>query len=87
MYFVTMGGQSGYVLFSMTPRGRAAVGVTDTGNVRLLAPGGSARDWQVLREWPVKAYPHTELMLKLGGEDEPERAEDLLPLLPAETLS
>lgn len=81
-----MGGMSGYVLFSTTPHGRAAVGVTDAGTVRLLAPGSSARDWQVLREWPIKAYSHTELMTRLGTEEEPERAEDLLAGLPPETV-
>lgn len=86
MYFVTMGGMSGYVLFSTTPRGRAAIGVTDTGKVRVLAPGEAAREWRVLREWPTAAYSHTELMVKLGGTDEPESAEDLLHALPAETL-
>jgi hypothetical protein len=87
MYFVTMGGMSGYVLFSTTPRGRAAIGITDVGTVRLLAPGTSPRDWHVLREWPTRVYSHTELMTKLGTQDEPERAEDLLADLPPETLS
>jgi hypothetical protein len=86
MYFVTMGGMSGYVLFSTTPRARAAIGVTDTGRVRVLAPGSATREWQVLREWPVTTYSHTELMVKLGTEPEPERAEDLLAALPPETL-
>jgi hypothetical protein len=86
MYFVTMGGMSGYVLFSTTPHARAAIGVTDTGTVRLLAPGTSASDWHVLREWPIKAYSHTELLTRLGTEDEPERAEDLLAGLPPETV-
>jgi hypothetical protein len=86
MYFVTIGGMSGYVLFSTTPHGRAAIGVTDAGTVRLLAPGSALREWRVLREWPTKAYSHTELMTKLGTQDEPERAEDLLADLPAETI-
>lgn len=86
MYFVTIGGQSGYVSFTTTPRGRAAIGLTDTGKVRMLAPGDSPRDWRVLREWPTSAYSHTELLVKLGGADEPESAEDLLQALPAETL-
>jgi hypothetical protein len=86
MYFVTIGGQSGYVSFTTTPRGRAAIGLTDTGKVRVLAPGASARDWRVLREWPTSAYSHTDLLVKLGGTDEPESAEDLLEALPAETL-
>ena len=46
----------------------------------------SAREWQILREWPTAAYSHTELLVKLGATDEPERAEDLLAALPAETL-
>jgi hypothetical protein len=87
MYFVTIGGMSGYVLFSTTPHARAAIGLTDTGVVRLLAPGSSMRDWRVLREWPTKAYSHTELMTRLGTEEEPERAEDLLAGLPSETTA
>jgi len=86
MYFVTVGGMSGYVLFSTTPRGRAAVGVTENGRVRLLAPGETPRDWRILREWPTSAYSHTELMLTMGAGDEPERAEDVLATLPPETL-
>jgi hypothetical protein len=87
MYFVTMGGISGYVWFSTTPRGRAAIGLTDAGTVRVLAPGDSSRDWRVLREWPASLYSHTELLVALGDRDEPERAEDLLATLPPETLA
>jgi hypothetical protein len=87
MYFVTMGGMSGYVWFSTTPSGRAAVGLTDTGKVRLLAPGSSTTDWRLLREWPTSTYSHTDWLVKLGSLAEPERAEDLLATLPAETLS
>jgi hypothetical protein len=86
MYFVTMGGMSGYVLFSTTPHGRAAIGLTDTGKVRVLAPGSAAREWRILREWPTSAYSHTELLVKLGTADEPKNAEDLLTALPPETL-
>jgi len=86
MYFVTMGGMSGYVWFSTTPSGRAAIGLTDGGVVRVLAPGETTRDWNVLREWPTSAYSHTELLVALRDEDEPERAEDLLARLPRETL-
>lgn len=86
MYFVTIGGMSGYVLFSTTPHGRAAVGVTENGRVRLLAPGDSPREWRVLREWPTSVYSHTDLMLHMGAQGEPERAEDILATLPAETL-
>jgi hypothetical protein len=85
MYFVTYGGQTGYVLFSTTPHGRAAVGVTDAGRVRLLAPE-AAGEWRVLREWPQAAYSHTELMLAMSALPEPRTAEEVLALLPAETL-
>lgn len=86
MYFVTIGGMSGYVLFSTTPHGRLAVGVTENGHVRLLAPGDAPREWRVLREWPSSAYSHTDLMLQIAAHEEPERAEDVLAALPAETL-
>jgi hypothetical protein len=84
MYFVTLGGQTGYVLFTTTPRARAAVGLTEGGHVRVLAPAGG--DWQVLREWPASAYSHTDLMITASRHPEPEDAEELLALLPAETL-
>jgi hypothetical protein len=87
MYFVTMGGMSGYVWFSTTPSARAAIGLTDTGRVRLLSPGAASTEWNVLREWPTSTYSHTDWLVKLGSVDEPERAEDLLATLPAETLS
>jgi len=86
MYLVTINHPE-YVLFTTTPSGRAAIGLTDKGLVRLLAPGDRWREWQTLREWPTSAYSHTELMVALGRIDEPERAEDLLARLPAETLS
>lgn len=85
MYLVTMG-RSGYVLFSTTPEGRAAVGLTDAGIVRLFAPGEQRGEWRTLREWHTSAYSHTDLMLLLGKLPEPERAEDLLASLPPETL-
>ena len=86
MYFVTMGGISGYVSFTTTPSGRAAIGLSDTGTVRLLAPGASSTDWKILREWSTSAYSHTDWLVKLGAVDEPARAEDLLATLPAEAL-
>jgi hypothetical protein len=85
MYFVTIS-TPGYVIFSTTPRGRAAIGLTEGGIVRLLAPGQAAREWRTLREWPTNRYSHTDLMVALGRVAEPERAEDLLRSLPAETL-
>ena len=84
MYFVTLGGQTGYVLFATTPRGRAAVGVTDAGQVRILAPKGS--EWHTLREWPAASYSHTDLMIAAARRPEPEKPEELLALLPAEAL-
>lgn len=88
MYFVTYGGQTGYVLFTTTPHGRAAIGVTDTGHVRVLAPSPSAAgEWQVLREWPASVFSHTELMVAASRRPEPAKAEDLLDLVPAQTLS
>jgi len=85
MYFVTMG-KPGYVLFSTTPRARAAIGLTDAGIVRLLAPGQERGEWRALREWKTAAFSHTDLFVLLGGLPEPERAEDLLATLPSETL-
>lgn len=85
MYFVTMA-KPGYVLFSTTPHGRAAIGLTETGIIRLLAPGETRGEWSTLREWNTQTYSHTDLFVLLGGVDEPERAEDLLARLPAETL-
>jgi hypothetical protein len=85
MYFVTMG-KPGYVLFSTTPQGRAAIGLTETGVVRLLAPDAAGGDWHTLREWNTSAYSHTDLFVLLGGLSEPDRADDLLAHLPAETL-
>jgi hypothetical protein len=86
MYFVTMS-KPGYVSFSTTPQGRAAIGLTETGVVRILAPGAERGEWRTLREWSTRAYSHTELLVMLGGRDEPERAEDLLSALPAETVA
>jgi hypothetical protein len=86
MYFVTIGGQDGYVLFATTPHGRAAVGITDKGTVRLLAPAKPG-EWDVLREWPTSTYSHTDFMLAVAKRAEPENAEELLSLLPPETLS
>jgi hypothetical protein len=86
MYFVTIGGQVGYVLFATTPNGRAAVGITDKGMVRLLAPSKSG-EWSVLREWPTSTYSHTDFMLAVASRAEPEKAEELLAILPPETLS
>lgn len=84
MYLVTVA-RPGFVQFATSPRGRAAVGLTEAGVVHLFAPTGDG-GWRTLREWPGKAYAHTDLVVLLGDVAEPERAEDLLGRLPAETL-
>lgn len=85
MYLVTIA-RPGFVQFATTPRGRAAVSLDEHGLVRILAPGDGG-EWRTLREWNTKAFAHTDLVVLLGNVAEPERAEDLLALLPAETLA
>jgi hypothetical protein len=81
MYFVTLK-RAGYVLFSTTPSGRVAVGLTENPQrVHLLFQ--QAGLWSVVREWPVEEYSHTDVMLALGKVDEPANPEDVLALLPA----
>lgn len=81
MYFVTIK-RAGYVLFSMTPSERVAVGLTaDQKRLQLLLKEGTG--WTVIREWPVDEYSHTDLMLALGKVDEPADPKDLLNLVPA----
>jgi hypothetical protein len=80
MYFVTIR-RAGYVLFSMTPSERIAVGVTaDQRRARLLLREGA--DWTVVREWPVEICSHTDLMLALGKASEPADPHDVLGLVP-----
>ena len=80
MYFVTTK-RAGYVLFSTTPSGQIAVGVTeDQKRVHLLFKEGA--DWTVVREWPVDEYSHTDLMLALGKVAEPPIPAEVLNLLP-----
>ncbi len=82
MYLVPIGGQAGYVLFSVSPRGRAAIGLTEDGLVRLLAPGAGPGEWRLVHEWPAEAYSATDLLAQLAHTAEPERAEEILELLP-----
>ncbi|MFM7141271.1 MAG: hypothetical protein ACKO2K_05060 [Alphaproteobacteria bacterium] len=86
MYLVTIAKQ-GYVQFATTPNGRAAVGLTEAGVVRVLAPGEPGGEWRALREWDGKRFAHTDLVVLLGRLPEPGRAEDLLASLPAETAA
>lgn len=75
MYFVTSK-QPGYALFCMTPSERAAIGVTtDQKQVHLLEHAGS--EWRVRRTWPVTEHSHTELMVRLGGAEEPATVDEL----------
>lgn len=81
MYFVTSK-RAGYVLFCMTPSGRAAIGLTEQRDVHMFrraTDGG----WQTLREWPAGSLSHTDLMLALGEHDEPADPARLLDLVPA----
>lgn len=82
MYFVTTK-RPGYVLFSMTPSERFAVGLSEERMVHLLERTGD-RDWKVLREWPAATYSHTDFMAGLRERDEPASAGDLIALLPSE---
>ncbi len=79
MYFVTSK-RAGYVLFCMTPSGRAAIGLTEDQRVHLFE---RARDgtWATLREWPAGTRSHTDLMLVLGEHDEPDDPRGLLALV------
>jgi hypothetical protein len=80
MYFVTTK-HADYVLFCMTPSERAAIGVTEKHTVHLLQRGGDDV-WQVVREWPVAEYSHTDLMAALGGVSEPADPLELVRFLP-----
>ena len=82
MYFVTTK-RPGYILFSMTPSERFAVGLTEDRTVHLLERSGE-RDWKVLREWPAATYSHTDFMVALRERDEPTGSDELIALLPAE---
>jgi hypothetical protein len=79
MYFVTSK-RPGYVLFAMTPSGRAAVGLTEAQQVHLFERerGG---EWRVLKEWNASERSHTDVMLALGEHDEPDDPKRLLDLL------
>jgi hypothetical protein len=78
VYFVTMK-QAGYALFSTTPSERAAIGLTeDQTRVHLLERTGDG--WRVVRDWPIEEHSHTELMVRLGGVDEPASIDELVRL-------
>jgi hypothetical protein len=80
MYFVTSK-CAGFVLFCMTPSGRAAIGLAEDRRVHLFArqPDGA---WRTLKEWDADSLSHTDLMLELGDHEEPDAPEHLLDLVP-----
>lgn len=79
MYFVASK-RAGYVLFCMTPSGRAAIGLTEGRQVHLFTRGPDGA-WQTLREWEAGTMSHTDLILTLGDHDEPEDPARLLELI------
>jgi hypothetical protein len=80
MYFVTTN-RPGYILFSMTPSERAAVGLTEKQVIHLLTREGGA--WKILREWNASEYSHTDFMVALHDAPEPSDPRQMLDLLPA----
>lgn len=80
MHFVTSK-RAGYVLFCMTPSGRAAIGLTEDRRTQLFerGPDGS---WSAMREWAPSELTHTDLMLALGDHEEPSDPRELLDLIP-----
>jgi len=80
MYFITLK-RAGYELFSTTPSGRIAIGLTEKPQrVHVLLLDGG--EWSVVRDWAVEEHSHTDLMLALGKVDEPSDATGVLRLLP-----
>ncbi|MEB2284150.1 MAG: hypothetical protein OZ922_05675 [Myxococcales bacterium] len=81
MHFVTSK-RAGYVLFCMTPSGRAAIGLTEDRLVHLFERTDDG-SWRILREWPSETLSHTDLLLELGEHEEPEDPRRLLQFVPA----
>ena len=82
MYFVTTN-RTGYVMFSMTPSERAAVGLTENRTVHLLTRATRTAEWVVLRAWKASDFAHTDFMATLHGVPEPADPAQLATLLPA----
>ena len=81
MYFVTSK-RAGYVLFCMTPSGRAAIGLGGRSQrppVRTLTGRRVGDDCASGRRGTLS---HTDLMLALGEHDEPDDPRRLLDLVP-----
>jgi hypothetical protein len=81
MYFVTSK-RAGYVLFCMTPSGRAAIGLSEDRRVHMFVRTGDG-EWKTLREWEAGTLSHTDLLLALGDHAEPEDPRRLLELVPS----
>ena len=81
MYFVTSK-RSGYVLFCMTPSGRAAIGLSEDRRVYMFVRAADG-EWKTLREWEAGTLSHTDLLLALGDHDEPDDPRRLLELVPS----
>jgi hypothetical protein len=80
MYFVTSK-RAGYVLFCMTPSGRAAIGLSEDQRVHLFEREATG-DWKVLGEWDAAVLSHTDIMVALGAHHEPDDPKRLLELIP-----
>jgi len=81
MYFVTTN-RAGYVMFSMTPSERAAVGLTDQHVVHLLTRVTRSAEWTVVRAWKASDFAHTDFMAALHHVPEPSDPAELTALLP-----
>jgi hypothetical protein len=80
MHFVTSK-RAGYVLFCMTPSGRAAIGLTEDRAVHLLERGSDGA-WRTIKAWEPGTTTHTDVMLALGDHEEPADPRGLLDLAP-----
>lgn len=82
MYFVTTK-RAGYLLFCTTPSECAAVGLTETQRVQLLARSAVASEWEVLADWDCRDCSHTDFMAGLHAVAEPADPRELLGRVPA----
>jgi hypothetical protein len=82
MYFVTTN-RAGFILFSMTPSERAAIGLSEKHIVHLLVRPTTADEWTVLHTWKAADYSPTDFMAALHYRDEPADPAQLLDLLPS----
>jgi hypothetical protein len=80
MYFVTVG-RPGYVLFSMTPSEKAAIGLTEKNDVHLLQATGKDQ-WEILAQWKGSEFSHTDFMSAMHEREEPSEPRQLLDIVP-----